>query len=278
METTVVLLYKDSIPFQWSVLVNHQKFTLTTPKSALLEQLVYVVNDIIELFDLYDKAVTFCSPSFIRSVLYDVVLIFPQVNFVPLADAGVARVFNDVMTSANAPIPRKKIPSRGTLYVCSDASKSSITDLCGWAWYSTAGGTEGYDFGVSVHKSIVHAELEGILRSIVSNRNNNFSTLHVTCDSLQSVHWANDLIFSRVLKDHSTRSLNSTMLNLVHQCREMVELNKKTLRIQWVKGHAKHRLNAAADYLSREARLAANRREKLDKTSPQIEGVLSFMG
>lgn len=275
MNSTVVLLHKDADPALWTVMVNQQKVTLSTPKCPLLEQLVYVVNDIMDLFELHDKQVTFCSPSFVRSIFYDLVLIFPQVQFVPLADKETARVFNHVMTRTSDPVPRKKNP-RGTLYVCSDASKSSTSDLCGWAWYSTLPGEDGYDFGVSVHSSIVHAELEGIMRAIIANKNTNFTTLHVFCDSMQSVKWANDILFPLTLKNSITRTLDEPMMNLVAMSRKVTE--RKKVKVQWVKGHSIHRLNTAADFLSREARISANRMERLSKASPKVEGVLSFLG
>lgn len=272
-EPTVVLLYKDPVAFQWSFLINHQKYTITTPKSALLEQMVYVITDLKDLFNLHGEAFTICSPSLIRNVLYDLTLIFPTVNFVPLADHGVNKVFKRVLNHAGK--PRKNNPVKGTVFICSDASKASNTTLCGWAWYSTAGGDSGFDFGVTEHRSIVHAELEGILRAIVSNRNNNFTTLHVSCDSKQSVDWANDLLFSRIVKDYMITPLTPTMKTLYLQARQVAK--EKAVRLQWVKGHKNHRLNTAADYLSREARLAAHRHERLDRTSPQVTGVLSFM-
>lgn len=272
-EPVVVLLYKDPVAFQWSFIINHQKHTITTPKAALLEQMVYVITDVKDMFDLHGVSFTVCSPSLIRNVLYDLNLIFPMVNFVPLTDHGVAKVFRRVLQHAGA--PRKKNPVKGTVFICSDASKASNTTLCGWAWYSTAGGDSGFDFGVTEHRSIVHAELEGILRAIVSNRNTNFSTLHVSCDSRQSVEWANDLLFSRVVKDHMVDPLTPTMKALYIQARAVTE--EKNVRVRWVRGHRNHRLNTAADYLSREARLAAHRHERLDRNSPQVAGVLSFM-
>jgi ribonuclease HI len=274
MANTIIMLHKERQSYAWSYIIDRQRYITTTPQSPLLEQIIHVLTEVREKFDLYDEPVTVCSTTLLRSVLYDLTLTFPNMHFVPVTDSDVGRVFRRVMTRASAPEVRKARRGK-TLFICSDASKSATTDMCGWAWFSTTEGKEGYNFGVSEHHSTVSAELEGILHAIVENGNTEHTTIHVYCDSQRSVEWAQAIVLGK-LKSSQTASLRGRLMNLTHEAREVAE--RKNVKIQWVRGHGNHRLNVAADFLSREARLAANRYQRLRKDSPNVEAVLTFIG
>jgi ribonuclease HI len=274
MANTIIMLHKERASYQWSYIIDRQRYVTSTPACALLEQVIHVLTEIREKFDLYDENVTVCSTTLLRTVLYDLTITFPNMHFVPVTDSDVARVFRRVMTRASSVVETRKIRRSKTLFICSDASKSSTTDMCGWAWFSTIEGKEGYNFGVSEHHSTVSAELEGILHAIVENGNTEHTTIHVYCDSQRSVEWAQSLVLGK-LKTSQTVSLRGRLMSLVHEAREIAA--HKNIRIQWVRGHGNHRLNVAADFLSREARLAANRRQRLRKDSPNVEAVLTFI-
>ena len=275
MANTIIMLHKERKSYEWSYIIDRQRYVTYAPAGALLEQIIHVLTEIRDEFDLYDEPVTVCSTTLLRAVLYDLSITFPNMHFVPVTDSDVGRVFRRVMTRASTVENRKTRRNGKTLFVCSDASKSATTDMCGWAWFSTVEGKKGYNFGVSEHHSTVSAELEGILHAIVENGDTEHTTIQVYCDSQRSVEWAQGIVLGK-LKSSQMEALRGRMINLVHEAREVA--SRKNVRIQWVRGHGNHRLNVAADFLSREARLAANRRQRLRKDSPNVEAVLTFIG
>lgn len=274
MSAITVLLYKERLNYQWSYIIDRVRYTVMTPPCSLLEQLVHLLTDLRDKHDLYDEDVTVCSTTLLRSVVYDLSVSFPSFRFVPITDSDVAKVFKRVASRASTSVIRKNNTKNKTLFVCSDASKSASTDMCGWAWFSTMDGQKGYNFGVSEHRSTVSAEMEGILRAIVDNAWTEHTTIHVYCDSQRSVEWAQSVLYRKQFNSNGSAA-TGRLLRLIHEARKVA--TEKTIRVEWVRGHRNHRLNMAADFLSREARLAANRQSRLRKGDHAIEAVLTFI-
>lgn len=274
--STTVMLHKERANYAWSYIIDHKYYVAVTPRGSLLEQMVHVLTEIQDTFDLFGKEVTVVSTTLLRSVLYDLTLSFPSMRFVPVADSEVARVFRNVMNRAGEDkgLVRRKTRNSNTLYICSDASKSASHNMCGWAWFSTVEGSSGYGFGVSEHRSTVSAELEGILHAIIDNSGVKQKNLHIYCDSQRSVEWAQALLSKR-LTTTKIGAASGRLLALVHEARKVVEV--KNVTVEWVRGHRSHRLNVAADYLSREARIAAGHHKKLRKDAPQVTAIVSFI-
>lgn len=274
MSSQVVLVQKFG--HNWGYLIGHEYRALTVERGSLLEQFISIIDQIRDAHDFHDEHFILCSSVLVREVVPHLTSIFPLVTFVPIRDTGVMQVFRRVMEYANASRPTRGSRAKNTLYVCSDASYGQTAGLSGWAWVSNHGGVPDYNFGVSEQSSIVHAELEGILHAIVENRKKKVSTIHVYCDSQSSVAWADEILHGSFKKlDAVTRSLSKRTQALALQAREIA--TEKNIRIEWVRGHKAHRLNVGADYLSREARRAASRWERLDADAPHVLAVLEVV-
>lgn len=260
----------------WCYLLGQDYYTVDYTPGSLFEQLIHVVSHIRDVHDYYDKHFIVCSSMLVKEVTSMLQKTFPAVSFVPIQNSGVMHVFQQMMDYARESRPARGSRVGNTLYLCSDASLSNSTlGLSGWAWVSNVGGKLHYNFGVSEQRSIVHAELEGILRAIVDNRKTRFSTIHVYCDSQRSVEWVNRLLYDSKTRESLLRTLDKRILVLVDIARE-VALQKR-VRVQWVRGHRTHRLNVGADYLSREARRAAARRGRLPLDSVEVQAVLEVV-
>lgn len=269
MADVVVLLYKERTKAVWSYVHGNTRYSLDA-NGPLLEQLVHVITHIRDTHDLYDENVVICSTAFVKSIFYDLTLIFPMIKFIPVKDAEIARIFHKVME-------RSAVRSRGsmkgdTLFVCSDASKGGTGSLAGWAWFSSASDKKSYNFGVSEHHSIVDAEFEGILHAIVDNANTRHKTIRVYCDSMRSVEFAQAMLEGKL---HTLKVMeNKKILKLMDVVLEVAKV--KNVQIQWVKGHRSHRLNVGADFLSRQARVVAEKRQRLAKTDQEVVAIMSL--
>lgn len=273
MSSQVVLMQKRGA--DWYYLMNREHFIVPAIKGTLLEQFVNAVTYIRDEHDFYDQHIIVCSSMLVKDIVPSLSLAFPLVTFVPVIDSGVLNVFQKVMTSAFE--DRQRNPSRAgsTLYVCSDASYGAAAGLAGWAWVANVAGVADYNFGVSEQSSIVHAELEGILHAIVDNGKQKFSTIHVYCDSQRSVEWAEAIINGKRLREHLFKTMNKRIQVLAMNAREVAQ--NKRVRLEWVRGHKSQRLNVGADFLSREARIAASRHGRLKADSAHVHAVLDII-
>lgn len=273
MSSQVILMQKRG--HEWHYLVNREYHVVPSVKGTLLEQFVNAVTYLRDTHDFYDQHIIVCSGMLVKQIVTPLTLAFPLVTFVPINDSGVQNVFHNVLDAASA--NRQRNPSRAgsTLYVCSDASSEPSVGLAGWAWVANVAGVADYNFGVTEQSSIVHAELEGILRAIVDNGKRKFTTIHVYCDSQRSVEWAEAILGSKNLRDYFFKTMNKRLIALALAAREVAQ--HKRVRLEWVRGHKSQRLNVGADYLSREARIAASRRERLDSDSAKVHAVLNII-
>jgi ribonuclease HI len=266
MET--ILLTKEKMTQRWGHTLEGTYNTITVPKTALFGQVVHVLSEISVLAG--ENTVNVASPLFMRGSLQHLQFAFPNLKLVPVNDSGMQRLFFRKLEHIKNPstAPQRKNQDR-TLYICSDASKSAKHDRCGWAWYSTnAGEATRFNFGITEQSSTMRAELEGILKAITENKDSEYKKIHVYCDSQRSVELAKHIL------ETSDSQLNIGRLEprvqvMAFEARRIASF--KNVTVSWVKGHRKHRLNVAADYLSREARLATEKFTKLPRTAPQVE-------
>lgn len=273
MGSQVILMQKRG--HSWYYLVNREHYVVPASTGTLLEQFVNVVTYIRDKHDFYDQHIIICSGMLVKDVVPSLTMAFPLVTFVPIIDSGVGNVFQKVMTSAFEDRQRRPAKAGSTVYICSDASYGASAGLAGWAWVSTVAGVADYNFGVSEQTSIVHAELEGILHAVVDNGKRKFSTIHVYCDSQSSVEWARDIMNGKHLKEHLLRTMSKRLQTLALAAREVA--SRKNVRVEWVRGHKSQRLNVGADYLSREARIAASRNGRLNADSAKVHAVLDII-
>lgn len=270
----VILLEKTAN--EWYYLHNEVLYEAGVIEGTLYEQLFLLVSYILEDTPFDDSEYIICSNAFVQNVLPHIANTFPRVRFVTINTPDILRAFQRAFRDARAERNSRNASRGETLYVCSDASYSQLAGLSGWAWVSQLPGEEGYNFGVSNQSSTVLVELEGILRAITENRKLDYSKLHVYCDSQQSVAIAN-----MIMGDQKKWNLD-LMKTLQKRSRVMAEVAHETaqakdVEVTWVRGHANHRLNIGADFLSREVWKSAQRGERLRHSDPRVKASLELI-
>jgi ribonuclease HI len=162
----------------------------------------------------------------------------------PITEASVSSFFDRAFEQT---VPRRRV-NQNILYIGSDSSGGHTGVLAAWAWASD-GVTGAYDFGNSGHVNVNVSEFEGIMNAIVANADSTASRIHIYSDSANAVDMFNyDLvegIIPREARKHGLVGITKEALAVIQN---------RTVTVEWVKGHRKHRLNMIADSLSRHAR------------------------
>lgn len=269
MSQATVFLRKDKENYKWSYLIDMTHYSVYSTGN-MLEQLVDVITVIRDTHDFHGSEITICSTAFMRALFEDLKLIFPHMNLIAITDNDLSKLFTKIMSNAATSTYRKR---NRRLFVCSDASKSPSVDLCGWAWFSSDNsGAQNYNFGVGKENSTVTAEFEGILHAIIDNADKGYNTIHVYCDSMQSVECAQKAILSLKRVMPLFAKTNKRLAKLIEEA-YFVSLTTN-IRIEWVRGHKSHRLNMGADYLSRRARVTSERRGRLTTDDVEVNAVM----
>jgi ribonuclease HI len=267
MEKVFIFLQKSKEDYKWSYIIDDTRYSILS-SNDMLSQMVDVLTRIRDTHELHDADVTVFSTAFIKRFHSDMKKIFPAMSLIAVVDTDLIRLFRKIMVTDTVRGSKK---NNKTLFVCSDASRSPLVNICGWAWFSSDNsGSTNYSFGVSEEHSIVTAEFEGIMHAIVDNASKDFTTLHIYCDSKHSVDVALEYLKSKTIPNFAIN--DKRMRKLMEEV--YVISKQKNVRIEWVRGHKSHRLNMGADYLSRKARQASERYSKLTKTDAEVNAVM----
>lgn len=140
---------------------------------------------------------------------------------------------------------------REPLVVATDGSMSPNPrhPLSAWAWIDQNGG---YETGTMRSRSILAIELCGIARAIAAAPRD--VPLLVLTDSKPAVGQITAVMAAGVIPDRSGTCGAKDTAAMLH--RIAMHVRNRPIHIQWVKGHAGHPLNDAADRLAHQTRLA----------------------
>jgi ribonuclease HI len=262
MDTTVVLLQKvRRDPKEWIYIVNHQTYRFTA-SGTLPTFIMEVLHEIRFHHGDKDKTITIVSPALISVIAEDVRVLFPDMVFMPLNQIKIIQSFMNAFDEAGS------VQDEGdTLYIGSDASGSPQNTLSAWAWATK----DSYSIGVCEFRDNNISELEGILRAIVENRDASAPHLHVDSDSSNAIK-----VFERIVVGDGSIPLmkNSYLGPLVKKTKQVMK--EKTVTVSWVKGHADHHLNTAADHLSRHARKSAQQGRNLKAVQLEADAMFAM--
>jgi ribonuclease HI len=245
--TKIVLIQKvrGSVD-SWAYLVDKKLTNLTATNPMIAEQFY----DVLEHIKLHEvpagEEFIVVSPSLISMIEVDIRALFPEVTFIKLGDANLSRAFHDAFA---VPSYQKKA-HKTTLFIGSDASGGHRGTVCAWAWV-TAGAEANYSMGICEFRDINISEFEGMLRAVIENQETKHARIHVYSDSTSAVD-----LFNRAIKDGETLDVTrgNYLTDLIAEVRKVSMV--KNISVGWVRGHRKHRLNQAADCISRHARLS----------------------
>lgn len=243
--TTMVLLRKiRRAKFQWEYVVNGQKF-LFTSEGDLFEQFFNAVEDVKSQLD-DDVNLVIMSPSLITMVEEPIREIYPDILFVKLNDSTMTTAFERAF---NVDVTMRRANAR-TLFIGADASGGHQATISAWAW-ATHGVDGSYGMGICEFRDNNMSEFEGILRAIIENKDAPYEHFHIYSDSKNAIGY-----FEESMKGVNLDIIGDSYLaDLVDEVRFIAQAKKVT--IGWVRGHRQHRLNMAADVISRHARKSA---------------------
>lgn len=272
----VILIEK--VGTDWFYLYREELYDVGSIDGDLHKQFTVLISYIFELHGFTEQSdVVVCSNVLVETVITALRVRYQAADFVAVRTPDVLRAFQRAFRDVrNARNSRQTGRNADTLYVCSDGSYSPVAGLSGWAWVSSDTGENSYNFGVIAQNSTILVELEGILRAIVENRKHEATKLHIYCDSQQSVAHAKTILGSyRKWDTEFMDSLNKRTRMLAQVAHETAA--EKTVTVEWVKGHANHRLNIGADFLSREVWQRAHNGQRLLSNDPHVISALKLI-
>lgn len=135
------------------------------------------------------------------------------------------------------------------LTIATDGS-SGNRPVSGWAWVTEGGA---YRAGTISSRTILVAELHGILEALRSTPAG--QPVLILTDSRPALTLIEETNRRGVIRDRSGIAGAKDTAYALHKIR--LEASRRPVRFEWVKGHAEHPLNEAADRLAVQARRCA---------------------
>jgi len=262
---TVVLLQKVRTSKEsWVYILGNRKHVVTT-EGSMLEQFFEVVYHIKSRVDAEEQLVII-SPSLITMIDEPIRELFPEILFIKFDGSTLKSEF---LRRFDADVDRNRSGSR-TLFIGADASGGHEETLSAWAWVT--GGEEGnYGMGICQFRNNNISEFEGILRAIVENRDTKYDRMHVYSDSKNAIEY-----FERSVNGGEALALiaGTYLVDLVEEVREIAA--EKLVTLGWVRGHRTHRLNTAADCISRHARKSAQSGKNLRQVNLEADAMFTL--
>lgn len=264
MSKTLVLLKKKSIrgtsKSRWTFILDGMEFE-TICDGDLHNQLNDAVDAIKGISDAEDNLLV-ASPLLLPDVTELIQELHPNVQFVRVCGP----VLGDTFKRAYG-MPNTRRGSGKTLFICSDASSRSGFSTWAWCVFAAPGS---YDMGVCAMDDTNVAELEGVLRGLIANKGTDYENIHLYSDSKNAVEF-----FDTVIVNGGTLPLLAAaeLDDVIEEAREIVR--GKTVTIEWVRGHRAHRMNQAADQISRVARQAVVRGEDIETIRPETDAMFA---
>jgi ribonuclease HI len=240
METNIVLLQKVRREKNvWIYMVNREQTTFLG-SNDIEDSFISVISEIQDRYAANGERLIIVSQFYLALVEEIITDWFSEITFLRLTERS---LIMDFMGAFNPPVQAKRA-NRKTLFIGSDASGGHIGTKSAWAWC-----TEGtYETGICGVKDNNVSEFEGILRSIIGNKDAFAPRIHVYSDSKNAIDFYNTTVIERNTLD---RFRGTYFEGLIREARAV--LRNKKVTVEWVKGHKTHRLNGAADNLSRHA-------------------------
>ncbi|MEB0004015.1 hypothetical protein QN357_13875 [Cryobacterium sp. RTC2.1] len=140
--------------------------------------------------------------------------------------------------------------NRNNMLTLATDGSSGNRGMSGWAWVSEQGT---YRAGTLASSSILVAELRAITEAIEANRSAN--RMCVLTDSQPALSLISETISTGIIRDRHGKpgaKNAAALLNRLHWLSR-----KHVITFEWIKGHAGHPLNSAADRLAVQARRCA---------------------
>jgi ribonuclease HI len=265
--TKVVLLRKmRKSATDWAYLVGHESTVFTTNGGPIVEQFIDVVEDIKDNHVGPDEKLLIITRAFSHIIAVEAKELYPEVTFLKLSDAAQAAAF---LKAFSAPAPAKRGQSR-TLFIGSDASGGHEGTICAWAW-CTNGKNANYSMGICEFRDINISEFEGILRAIIENQDTKFDRIHVYSDSKNAIDFYNRGVVGNEVLNITE---GNYLADLVTEARQVI--NRRHVTVEWVRGHRSHRLNTAADVISRHARMSAQSGKNIRQMQEEADVMFSI--
>lgn len=244
MNTVVALLRKvRTVRNEWQYIVNGNVHTVST-SGDVVEQFIDVVEHMKKDYYREGNRFVIISRSLISEIESELDELYPEITFLKLKDVSAVQAFTFTFSQ---PSVKKKAASR-TLFISSDASGGRAHSSSTWAW-ATSGVAASYNMGVCTLHDINLAEFEGLLRAIIDNQYTAARAIHIYSDSLNAL----EMFRQSVVGDAPLRAdIAKYFSSMVKEARKV--MLRKKVTTEWVRGHRSHRLNTAADFLSRHAR------------------------
>jgi len=263
MTTKVVLLQKvRRNRAGWNYMADREKFSFQS-EGTIVDQIIDVVIDIQKNVAPNGEKLFIISHSIISIVDAIAKDLFPEITFMKLSDANLIAAFANAFVVPSY----KKSNDQKTLFIGSDASGGHHETISAWAWATESS----YSMGVCEFRDVNISEFEGILRAIIENRENAATKFHVYSDSTCAIAY----FTAAVLGDEELEFVKGTyFVDLISEVKEILSL--KTVKVEWVRSHKTHRLNGAADCLSRHARRSAQGGKSLKTTVVEADAMFTM--
>lgn len=231
----------------WEYVVNNEHYIYQT-EGELFEQFVYVVEDILTQVT-EDANLVIISPTFLVMIEEQVKEFFPDILFLRLNDAAGRQAFERAF---NGRAVHRRSQTH-TFFIGADGSGGHANTISAWAW--VANGEHGdYGMGICEFKDNNLSEFEGILRGIIDNKDVPYNRIHVYSDSSNAIQYYRAM----VERNEPVAIITGTYLEELVDEVKMIASGKR-ITVSWVRGHRQHRLNMAADIISRHARMSVQK-------------------
>lgn len=233
---------------RWTWMQKDMFGDVSAPEGDLETQLGTIFED-LQNVGVVTSGASVLSPQLGHKYLNDfMVEMFPEDFFFGVNEHAL-NIYFDRALSLRGNLYRNS-QRQSTLFIASDASSDNIKGqghAC-WAW-ATENGENGYNFGYSGEQDINTTEFEGILNAIVDNRNTPHDRIHIYSDSANSVEIVNFDLVNGIIPREARKY---GFVPLAQEAYEIMQ--ERDVKVQWVRGHKNHRLNNAADVISRTVR------------------------
>ena len=269
MATKIILLQlmRRAAPnkFEWRYLVDNQQITCFAA-GEIADQLLEVLDEIQIIHSAPNTKLVVVTQSMPFLIENDIREMFPEILFLKLSESNLREAFKDAFA---VPSYQRKV-NKGTLFIGADASGGHEGTISAWAWV-TSGVHATYSSGVCEFNNMNISEFEGILRGLIANKHTDHSRIHIYSDSQVALEmWERTIVGTT---DFSFLA-NSSIAPLITEAREVVRNRKVT--VEWVRGHRSHRLNQAADCLSRHTRRAVQSGQSMKAVKNEADAMFSM--
>jgi ribonuclease HI len=233
---------------QWEYILDQELTVIKVPNITFLDQLDMVIAHIKGQLPA-DETFTVLTTARFPHCIEELSVLHPEVSFLFPPILTLKKRFTRMFDERVLRAARNK----NTLFIGSDASSDMGGDISAWAWV-TDGVAASYATGVRESFPTHVAEFSGILHAIVDNRDTIHPRVHVYCDSMTALEAFQKVVMEGESVVKKQEEDYAHLQELIAEARQVTQV--KNITTSWVRGHKNHRLNDAADSMSRYARHA----------------------